>query len=413
MKNTEANAQIHRARIVVPVCAPPMEDGAVLVEGGLVRAVGKFRQLKRSLSKKVSLKDHGESIIMPPLVNCHTHLGLSWLKGRIQKGLGFSSWLRKIVSLLHEEGEKMSEKELLYWTEYGRELSKACGTGLLAEVTNQISFLTNFLNFFYNYPFIHLFIEKLHPEKGPPELRSRTSDSNLPATRWSFSAHSVYTCSRDALRAIKKWCRKRGLPFSIHVSESLEELEFVRSAKGPIFSILEERGRNVKEFFSCSKTPITLLEEEGILDENTICVHCTFASKKDLETIANKESWICLCPLSNEYICGTVPRADLIFSMTKRVCIGTDSLASNDSLSIFSELRAINSRYPSIGPERLIEAATLGGARALGLCQMIGSIEQGKKANLLVIKETDCTPKNVCEFICSEPIEERIKTVGS
>ena len=415
------HATIQRAALVVPICSPPIEDGAVLLDGGVIRSLGKFHDVKRRAPLAASVVDHGpSSVILPRFVNCHCHLELSWAMGRIPEGLGFGKWLKRLMSLIHTEGVSQSDHERLGHIARGLELACGCGTGLVGDISNtpydtqKIPSISSSL--ISNKPFIHNFLEIIHPETDvlalDPQILDAGDDRQF-LLRRSFSAHSVYTCSRQALGAIKEDCSRRGYPFSIHVSESQEELEFVRSAKGPISAILESRGRDISRFFRCSTSPMSLLSEEGLLDDKTLCVHCVFVDDSDIDKVVETGAWVCLCPESNLFISGRLPPVDTFIKRGVKLCIGTDSLASGTNLSILSQLRTIFEAFPSVEPWRLVEAATLGGASALGLGERFGCIAPGRVGALLVLSDVDARAGEIYEFLCTEPVEERMKPVDT
>ena len=403
---------LHRAALLVPVLTPPIKNGGVLTGDNTVLGLGGFKELKKQAPIGTKVIDHGDIILTPALVNCHCHLGLSWLKGKIPKGLGFSGWLKAIMDHIQKEGKEDPDARICDAIIKGLVLSRDAGVCLVGDVSNVFYPSCFKKDIFLNHPLVHLFFEKIHPLQEPLKLEKPLFPAP-PAAGFSFSAHSVYTCSRKALRAIKNACKKDNLPFSIHVSESKEEIEFVKTASGPISDILKEKKRDVKGFFKTAPSPVAILEQEGLLDERTICVHCTFIDEGDLKALSKSRAWICLCPESNRYIHGELPRADRIFEQTNRVCLGTDSLASNDNLSIFSQLRSLYNAFPSIDPERLFRAATFGGAMALGYERKVGAIYQGAEARLLAISGFTGAKKEVFDFLCSEALEERMETVGT
>ncbi len=396
---------LHLSRWIVPVSTPPVHDGALLVEKGFIKAIGKRKEVLTSLKgTDIKIFDHKESVILPGLINCHTHIELSWLKGAIPKGLGFSKWLKRLMSLKAETDNLKREKDALSAIKRAEDE----GTCVFGDVGNDFSFKKTFSKVIPDGPFFHFFLEIIHPDNGPLEL-DETIFSSLSPFMASFSAHSVYTCSRDAIRMIKNTCKSKGLPFSIHVSESMEEMEFVKERKGHIYEILKERGRDVRGFFSTEKTPVRLLKKIGVLDKGTICVHGVFLDEKDIEILRENEANLCLCPRSNEYISGILPRAKRIFLKLERVCLGTDSLSSNSDLSILAEINFLYNRFSDIDPKRLIAAATINGARALGISKRYGSLEPGKRASFFVLGPFIGDEKELFDFICSYTEPERIK----
>ena len=404
---------IYRAQILVPVSIPPIENGAVLVENGTVSLVATYPEVKAQAPAGTRVVDIDEGVIIPALVNCHSHLSLSWMEGKIPPGLGFASWLKRLMELIHFEGASMTKSMAKSHVKRGIELSKRAGVALVGDVTNSPYFLDTDINLNNDTPLIHLFWEIIHPLATPLDISQLMSvhKGDLPS-KWSFSPHSLYTCSRQALWAIKDFCKRHSLPFSIHLAESPEEIEFVKSGTGPIAEILRQRQRDIEEFFTPSDSPVECLREEGLLDSKTICVHCTLLDDNDMDIIRCSGAWVCLCPESNLYISGLMPRADRIFHDIERVCFGTDSLASSTNLSILSQLRVVSEAFPSIEPAILFKAATLGGATALGCEKLVGSISRGVAARMLAIRDAGCGVGEVFEFLCSQAVEERIEAIG-
>ncbi len=395
-----------RAPLVIPVSTPPIENGAVLVHGDKIAAVGHFSHLKGVVPPGTNVLDIEEGLIMPGLVNCHSHLTLSWMKDKIERGLGFSRWLRQLMGL----NATASQEQYVEALQFGMGLSKKAGTVLLGDVLNSPVFSPSMESTVReDSMFIHFFLEVIHPKALWFDTNDMVRCLEEFFISWSLSAHSVYTCSRQALCAIKAFCQERGLTFSIHVAESREELEFVTRGKGPIAEILREKNRDVDGFFRSSPSPVRLLDEEGLLDEKTMCVHCTFLDDTDLDILGSRGAWVCLCPESNLYISGSMPRIDKIVQKVERICFGTDSLASNSNLSILSQLRAAFRAYPSIEPAILFKAATLGGAKALGFERFFGSLTEGATARFLILRYMPCKAHEVFEFLCSESVEERIE----
>ncbi len=398
---------LHLSRWIVPVSAPPVHDGALLIENGVIRAIGKRKELLHSLAEKgLKIIDYMDSVILPGLINCHAHIELSWMKGMIPKGLGFSKWLKGLMSLKANAGYSKRERDALSAVKRAGDE----GTLVFGDVGNDFSFKERFSKSTPGEFFFHFFFEILHPAREPLKLDDTFFPALLPFGA-SFSAHSVYTCSRDAISSVKRACKRKGTPFSIHVSESVEEMEFVKKGKGPIYEILKERGRDVRCFFSTEESPVRLLNKVGVLDKDTICVHGVFLDKKDIDILREKETSLCLCPRSNEYISGMVPRANLLFSALKRICLGTDGLCSNSDLSILAEIEFLYNRFPGIDPSRLVEAATINGARALGISRRYGSFDLGKTASFLVLGPFTGGERELFDFICSCRRRERIKAL--
>jgi len=409
------NISIHLARWVVPVTRPVIENAGVAISKGRIIAVESAKDLLRKFSEASEITYHEDALIMPCLVNVHCHLELSFASGRIPAGLGFSGWLKKLMSLRHE---KMKSGDASIKMAASKALEELFSRGVCAigdvgssEVGIDAVSGMNKRHAMWSISFREIIHPFAHEVSLPdPADVSSARDRRRPA----WCPHSVYTCSRQALKAIKKWCSRKDMPFSIHCSESPEEMEFVKTGRGPIAGILEERGRNIRAFFSAAPSPVRLLEEAGVLDPATVCVHCVHVDQKDINILSEKGCHICLCPGSNQYIgSGKAPVEQIFASASRRVCLGTDSLASNESLSIFGEMKKIMESARGISPELVLNAGTINGARALGLFSQIGSLEAGKRAQFLVMEGAPSLKQDIHEYICCRPEPFPLKVVGN
>jgi len=247
MTHPSHSFRLHAARWIVPVTGPVIHDGAVLVSGGRIEEVGRKRDILRSCPAGTETIDHGDALIMPCLVNVHCHLELSWIKGMIPGGLGFSGWLRRLIAI-KDEGTSQAVVE----DACGRavDLLMQNGTAGLGDTGNtglagRIISGHDAGNFLCGV----LFREVMNPSPRPVHLEDLGNTRAGMCLRSAYSAHSVYTCSLQTIREIKDHCLARGLPFSIHCAESWEETEFVQGRRGPIAGILTGKGRDINAFF--------------------------------------------------------------------------------------------------------------------------------------------------------------------
>ncbi len=221
-------------------------------------------------------------------------------------------------------------------------------------------------------------------------LRALTT-SGLPL---SLAAHACYSTSGKVIREAKEWCRTRRLPFSIHVAEHREEIEFLERGAGFCREVLENLGRWTPHWTPPGTTPIRYLDRLQVLDAQTLLVHAVHLTDADWEIVVGKQSPVCFCPRSNRNL--NVGRPDIAKALRCGVvaALGTDSLASNTDLSLFAEAAYILDNYAGVSPEALVLMMTRGGARALGQEQRFGSIEAGKRANLLAVSLPDAVPND-------------------
>jgi len=404
---------IHRAKWIVPVEGPPVENGAVAVFGDRIAKVGTASEVCRNMLGKVI--DHGEVILCPGLVNSHVHLELSPLKWRLSPTGSFVTWVRSLVGARNE----ISPEEWVEPIEQAVQELKKNGTAVIGDVGNQ-EIVPIMANEIAEWPLGgYFFHELLCPKKedasriakdieinigreGPITLNtlkvstdSDTRDEQGITFIYGLSAHSCYTVAPELLKTIKAWNSNFSIPFSLHVAESPEEIEFFSSRKGPLRELLEERGHWPLGYEIPKGSPFNYLDSLGLMDESMLCVHCVQVTDEDINIIKRHGASVCLCPRSNIFLGVGTPPADKFLRAGINVCLGTDSLASNDQLSIFAEMSSLASIFPEIPAESIFRAATIGGARAMGLHRHFGTLSPGKSPHFLSVRGETTTLDNL------------------
>jgi aminodeoxyfutalosine deaminase len=382
---------LHRAQWLVPVNSPPIQDGAVLVKGKHILAVGPYSQVRNTSPSGATLMDHGSAAIMPGLVNAHTHLELSDLQGHIALPKErFALWLEEILSLRPSMDFARLQTGLLA----GQRQLIDSGCCLCGDITNGTSFKTQ------NLPLVRqVFLEVLGFNRknlaealGPDLDQTTLGNPAAGGPPPSLAAHACYSASGEVIREAKEWCRTRVLPLSIHVAEHLEEIEFLESGSGFCRRVLEDLGRWAPHWAPPGTTPVRYLEQLQVLDSQTLLVHAVHLTARDWEIVQKHRCPVCFCPRSNLNL--NVGRPDIARALHYGLvtALGTDSLASNLDLNLFAEAVYVLENYPDVPPEAVFLMMTLGGAKALGQEQHFGSIETGKQAPLLVVYLPDGLP---------------------
>jgi cytosine/adenosine deaminase-related metal-dependent hydrolase len=220
------------------------------------------------------------------------------------------------------------------------------------------------------------------------ELMKLASNARDMKLRFSLVPHSVYSMSLTLLRLLKNESSGNNVT-SIHFMETAGEEALLNERTGPLMSsyvrsgLLPLRLETVKNHADAVLNEIT---RSG----NLILVHNTFCDKNTISLIKGRNNlYWCLCPKSNIYIENKLPPVDLLVQEGCEIVLGTDSLASNSGLSILEEIKTIQKNLPHIALEDLIAWATINGARALGVEELFGSIEPGKKPGLLLLQNVD------------------------
>jgi len=342
------------------------------------------------------LADHGQAALFPALVNAHTHLELSALRGTIPfPQPGFREWIELLLPLRAamgphcvDEGLRAGEADLL-----------TSGTALCGDITNGGAIVPS--SAFSRVPERQVFLELLGFDLDsvaaamPAQLRVETLAAGHPQISTSrevsnssaaLAPHSVYSVSPAIIRESKQWTRARGLPFSIHVAEHPEEIEFLRSGKGFCRELLEELGRWDPKWRPPGNSPLSYLDSLDTLDSRTLLVHAVHMTESDWALAAQKNCTVVFCPRSNRNLSSGRPCIEKALSLGINCALATDSLASNTDLDLFAEAGFTLDNHPSINPERVIEMITVNPARALGREGDYGSMGPGARSNILAVK---------------------------
>jgi cytosine/adenosine deaminase-related metal-dependent hydrolase len=367
---------LHRARLVVPISQPAIEDGAVVVAEGTILDVGPFPLLRRQWPEAPA-RDHDDTALLPALVNGHAHLDLSALAGQVQPKGSMAEWIRSLLATREQYDEDHLEKARLL----ALDSLRTFGTGIVGDIDSSgISLRGNASDVVITQTFVEVF--GLHTQSLevaidhlPPAARKILADNQ---GRVSLAAHAPYTTSATLLRKVKEWGTARAKIISVHAAESEEEILFLRSGQGPLRDLLEERGHEPDRWEVPGCSTITYLDRLGFLDSRTICVHAVQLGEEEVQILRRSGAGVCLCPRSNLFIGHGLPPVKELLEAQICCSIGTDSLASNADLNLFEEM-AVLMEECSISPDAVLAMATLNGARNLGMASRYGSLEKGKR----------------------------------
>ena len=191
------------------------------------------------------------------------------------------------------------------------------------------------------------------------------------------------------------------MPFSIHVAESDDESKFIQERKGQWADFLTSRGIDWSSWEIGSKTPVTYVNDMELLDPLTIAVHLLTVNDKDLEILASSKTKVCVCPRSNQNLHGKLPDIEKMIKAGIKPALGTDSLASCDSLNIFDEMTFVKKQYPGLDPATIFSMGTITGARALGIERLTGTLSKGKRAQFLYRSVKAVNKKDLFQRIIS------------
>jgi cytosine/adenosine deaminase-related metal-dependent hydrolase len=375
------------ARWVLPVASPPIDDGWVAVEQGRVLDVGSERRRTPRPDSGAEV-DLGRAALLPGLVNCHTHLELSWLQGAVPATTGLTRWIRQLMALRREQPDPAAAA-IIEPMRAAIEALRSSGVVAVGDISNTLVSVDELAK--RDVP-AAVFYELIRFRGEDADAAIADAQHRLaalpdrPGIRVHLAAHAPYSVSARLLKQVfdlvEPWPRGRT---SIHLGESPEECEFLREGGGPWRGILEDVGAWDPQWVAPACEPVEYLDGLGVLDSRVLAVHAVHVPSDSLRVLASRGSTIVTCPRSNHHVGAGDPPVERFYESHARVAIGTDSLASAPDLSIWPELAAMRRLAPSIEAARFIESATRIGAEALGLGSEYGTIEPGKRADLVAV----------------------------
>jgi aminodeoxyfutalosine deaminase len=408
---------LHRAAWVLPIAAPPIRDGWVLVDRGRIVATGSPDDALPS-GLTVDQADSaiaGSRVILPGLVNAHTHLELSFLHGRIPRTTQFADWVRAVLSSRRDNPD-LADPAIVGAAARAIDDARAAGTALFGDVSNTLMTVPLLrergvpTRVFYE---LTGFTEPA-PEARVAEARARADAVAGGDIRVSVAPHAPYSVSAALFRAIRADLEAHPEAVaSVHLGEPPDEGELLRHGTGPMRAVLDELGRWPADWRPPGVGPVEYLGVLSVLDSRMLVVHGVQFDRDDLARLRARRVPIVTCPRSNVEVGVGSPPLQSFYDMKLDVAIGTDSLASAPDLNVFAELREARRIAPRVAARQLLASATLIGARVLGFEREFGSIEAGKRAALLSVRLPD-PATDVEEYLLSgiEPADVRWLDAG-
>ena len=372
----------YHARWVLPISRPPLEQATVVEDEGRIAYVG-----PRSGAPPGVDVDLGDVALLPGLVNAHTHLELTVMRGFLED-LEFRSW---IVRLTRARRDVLSSDALIDSARAG------IAEGLMAGITTYADTNDSGAPF---HAMRAMGVRGISYQEvfGPDPAQCADAVAGLRAkvdalrqdetalVRPGVSPHAPYSVSDALFEATATYARAEALPIAVHIAESEDESSLVQEALGGWADSHRARGLAV---VPRAGSPIRLLERTRVLDARPLLIHCVRADADDVRIIARHDCAVAHCPASNAKLGhGIAPLTELLHAGV-RVGLGSDSVASNNRMDLLDEARlavlmqrARAGRPNVVSATEVLELATLGGARALGLEGEVGSLDVGKSADL-------------------------------
>ncbi|MCG2809359.1 MAG: amidohydrolase [Candidatus Portnoybacteria bacterium] len=351
-----------------------IKNGAIFIDGNAIkeiRASAEIGKKYRSQAKKII--DGRGRVALPGLINTHTHLAMSLLRGYADD-LSLEDWWQNYIYPI----ESKFGREEVYWG------------SLLALVEMVKSGTTYFTDFYYHEDEVGKAAQKVGMRgalgcavldfpsfysKNPADAFrkiEKLAKRKIGLTDYALAPHMFQTTSLETYKRAKKIARQNNLLLTTHLSETKQEVDF-----------------SLKKY---KKRPVEALDEAGILDEKTLLAHCCWLNKKEIKILARSGVSVAHCPISNMKLGSGIMPLEEMMEAGVNVCLGTDGACSNNCLDMFGEMKvaALTHKGYRLNPliadaQTVLDMATINGAKALGLEKEIGSLEEGKKADIIIL----------------------------
>ena len=329
-------------------------------------------------------------ILCPGFINAHCHLELSHMKGHIPKHTGLVDFVLKVVTERH-----FAEQEIFDAIENAEDEMLQNGIVAVGDICNNTLTIPQKNKGRLQY---HNFIETSGFIPALAEDRFQKSWKifeeyllTLHTQRSTVCPHAPYSVSPDMFSLINDFPNNNLL--TIHNQETAAENEFFEKGTGDFLRLYKQMGIDISFFKPTGKTSLQSWLPHFTKEQTIILVHNVCASAEDLEIVKLKtnnsklKTFFCLCPNANLYISNILPDVNRLMKHTDNIILGTDSLASNDQLSIWAEIKSLQENFKELDLSVLLKWATSNGAKALQMDNSLGSFEKGKQPGVLLIDE--------------------------
>ena len=357
---------------------PPLRDAWVTVAEGRVVALGTGRPPD---GPGVQTRDLGHAVLLPGLINAHTHLELSWLWGKVPPAASLPGW----VSDLMEQRFAGSGDDVRPIRQAIIDALEA-GTAAVGDVANttatQQALATSKLQ-----GVVFREVVGFNPADPDALVEAAARDVEAHATRRvpaHVVPHAPYSVAPEVIRRLAARAARPGAVCSIHLGESPDEIEFLQTGGGRWREVLDARKAWNPGWTPPGCGPVEYLDRLGLIGPWLLAVHCVQCTDAELARLAGAGATIVTCPRSNVWVGVGSPPAARFFASGARIAIGTDSLASASDVNLWSELAALHHLAPGVPPARLLESATRSGAEGLGRSDL-GVIAPGARARLITV----------------------------
>lgn len=385
--------KLYSARWVLPISSEPIDQGAIVISDDRLVAVGEHKDLSARFAGAQSL-DLGEAAIIPGLINTHSHLELTAMRGFLEaEESNFFAWLKKLT---RARLERLTVDDLFVSACWGACEAARAGVTCVGDASDSAAQSMKALREVGLRGIVYQ--ESFGPDPRHAALNFEALQTKVAALREletplvaaGVSPHAPYTVCAPQLEMISDFALTERLPVMMHVAESQSEELLLREGRGPFAEGYEKRGI---QWSAPATSSIQYLAKHGILRTRPLLAHCITVDEADIQTIKESGAGIAHCPKSNAKLGhGRAPFQKFLDAGIS-VGLGSDSVASNNICDLLEEARfaVLCARASDLDLQgkptarEALQAATEGGARAMGLADYIGVLEPGRQADFTAI----------------------------
>ncbi len=370
---------IYRARVVVTMDGSPIENGAVAISENRIFDVGSFGEIKARNSGEIV--DLGERALLPGLINTHCHLDYTCLRGKIAPPKSFTDWIRAI----NAAKARLSEEDYVASINEGFAEAKRFGTTTIANLTAYPELIAKIGEPIRTWWFAEL-IDIRSPDRAN-EIADLAIESLKSKKNWGLAPHALFTASPNLFHRCEDIARRENILLTTHLAESREEMSMFRDGTGSLFEFMKEIGRPIDDCGQATPLEVFVGALNGRALPQWIISHLNELSESDFDLLARstRKFHLVHSPRSHGYFAHSPFPFERLRALGFNICLGTDSLASNENLSLFAEMRAFQRNEPNVSPRKIFEMVTVNAARALNQQNALGRIRPGFHVDLTSI----------------------------
>ncbi len=361
------------------------ENAALIAADGLIHATGRFPHIQHTHTGPTI--DFGDAWMLPGFINAHTHLELTGLRGKIPPTPHFTEWLTKLIP----QRLLMPKQNIRDGVDQGIKDSLEAGTSCIVDISSFEDSIAP-LHHATVRKWIFLELIDLNPltaHQTTEQCRLRLSQiSRHPLLRVGISPHAAYSVSPELFKALNALAHDHKLLLSVHCAEVREEIELLSHGTGPLFDLFS-RVRFLPDGWTPPQlSPVHYLHSLGVLNSSTLLIHLNYPSRDEIDLVKQAQASIVFCPGSHRFFSHDPYPLREFLSAGINVCLGTDSLASNQSLSMLHELRILHDQFSELRAAQLVQLCTWNAAKALHCEDRLGLLREGYLCDVTVLESS-------------------------